>query len=49
MAAHTQCIAVTHRRGTMEMANKLYGVTTVEEGVSTVMTLALDEIGENVV
>ncbi|MCL2546689.1 MAG: chromosome segregation protein SMC [Oscillospiraceae bacterium] len=43
MARNTQCIVITHRRGTMEAANKLYGVTTVEEGISKIITLTLDD------
>ena len=34
MTGHTQFIAITHRRGTMEEADVLYGVTMQEEGVS---------------
>nr|MCR5264146.1 chromosome segregation protein SMC [Clostridiales bacterium] len=39
----TQFIAITHRRGTMEACDRLYGVTMAEKGVSTVLTLDLDE------
>lgn len=42
-AQHTQFIVVTHRRGTMEAAERLYGVTMKERGVSTILSLALDE------
>ena len=38
---HTQVIAITHRRGTMEQADVLYGVTTQQDGVSRVLTLDL--------
>lgn len=41
---HTQFIAITHRRGTMEHADVLYGVTMQEEGVSKILTLAVSEI-----
>ena len=34
MSGKTQFIAITHRRGTMEEADVLYGVTMQEEGVS---------------
>ena len=37
----TQFIVVTHRRGTMEQADVLYGVTTQQDGVSRVLTLDL--------
>lgn len=40
----TQFIAITHRRGTMEHADVLYGVTMQEEGVSKILTLEVSEI-----
>lgn len=39
----TQFILVTHRRGTMEAADILYGVTMQEKGVSKLLALPLDE------
>ena len=39
----TQFIVITHRRGTMEEANHLYGVTMQEKGVSQVIALDLAE------
>ena len=46
MAGKTQFIAVTHRRGTMEEADVLYGVTMQEEGVSKLIELRLGELEE---
>ncbi|MBR5155650.1 MAG: chromosome segregation protein SMC [Clostridia bacterium] len=43
----TQFIVVTHRRGTMEAANILYGVTMQEKGVSKLLSLNIDEVTEN--
>ena len=43
MAARTQFLVITHRRGTMEEADMLYGVTMQEKGVTTVIGLDLDE------
>lgn len=40
----TQFIAITHRRGTMEEADVLYGVTMQEEGVSKLLTLNVNEL-----
>lgn len=40
----TQFIVVTHRRGTMESANILYGVTMQERGISKLLSLDIDEI-----
>lgn len=42
----TQFIVVTHRRGTMEAANILYGVTMQERGVSKLLSLNIDEVVE---
>lgn len=42
----TQFIVVTHRRGTMEAANILYGVTMQERGVSKLLSLNIDEVTE---
>ena len=43
MSDRTQFIVITHRRGTMEEADMLYGVTMQEKGVSTVLELDLEE------
>ncbi len=40
----TQFIFITHRRGTMEVADVLYGVTMAERGVSKVLSLNLNEV-----
>lgn len=40
----TQFIVVTHRRGTMEAANILYGVTMQERGISKLLSLNIDEV-----
>lgn len=44
--AQTQFIVITHRRGTMEAANVLYGVTMQEKGVSKLLALQIDDVGE---
>ena len=43
MSDKTQFIAITHRRGTMEGADQLYGVTMQEKGVSTVLSMDMQE------
>ena len=40
----TQFVMITHRRGTMEAANRLYGVTMPERGISKVLELDVGEI-----
>ncbi len=47
LTENTQFIAITHRRGTMEHADRLYGVTMQEEGVSKLLELTLSEV-ENI-
>ena len=42
MADRTQFLVITHRRGTMEAADMLYGVTMQEKGVSSVIELDLE-------
>ena len=39
-----QFITITHRRGTMEEADVLYGVTMQEKGVSKLLTINVDEM-----
>lgn len=43
----TQFIVVTHRKGTMEAADVLYGVTMEESGVSKVLSVRLDDVRED--
>jgi len=43
MTNKTQFIVITHRRGTMEEADMLYGVTMQEKGVSQVLSVDLEE------
>ena len=42
MSDHTQFLIITHRRGTMENADELYGVT-MQKGISRVLRVALDD------
>ena len=42
----TQFVVITHRRGTMEAATRLYGVTMPERGISKVLSLNIDDIAK---
>jgi len=42
----SQFIIITHRRGTMEVSDTLYGVTMSERGVSRVLSLNIGEVEE---
>ena len=44
LAQKTQFIVITHRRGTMESADVLYGVTMQEQGVSKLLRLDLNQM-----
>ena len=46
MSDNTQFILITHRRGSMEEADVLYGVTMQEQGVSKLLTLRVSEVEE---
>ena len=48
LSGRTQFIVITHRRGTMEEADRLYGVTMQEKGVSKVIELDLDEAAKQI-
>ncbi len=41
LTKHTQFIVITHRRGTMEQADRLYGITMQEKGVSALVSVNL--------
>jgi chromosome segregation protein len=43
LARTTQCIVITHNRGTIEVADVMYGVTVGDDSVSRVISLRLDE------
>ena len=40
----TQFIIITHRRGTMEVADTMYGVTMQEKGVSSFLKVSIDDV-----
>ena len=46
LSQKTQFIVITHRRGTMEAADVLYGVTMQEQGVSKLLRLDLNQMEE---
>ena len=46
LSSETQFIVITHRKGTMEHAHILYGVTQQERGVSTILSIQLDDVDQ---
>ena len=46
LSAKTQFIIITHRRGTMEASDVLYGVTMQEQGISKLLRLDLNQMEE---
>ena len=48
MSDKTQLIVITHRRGTMEEADVLYGVTMQEQGISRVLAIDLVEAEKSI-
>jgi chromosome segregation protein len=49
ITGRTQFIVITHRRGTMEEADVLYGVTMQEDGISKILRLKVDEVDASLV
>ncbi len=43
----TQFLLITHRRGSMEAADRLYGVTMREKGISKILTIDISEAAQN--
>jgi chromosome segregation protein len=43
VAHHAQIVIVTHNKRTMDLAQRLYGVTMAEPGISSIVSVALDE------
>ncbi|MDD6262278.1 MAG: chromosome segregation protein SMC [Clostridiales bacterium] len=48
LTEHTQFIVITHRRGTMDAMNRLYGVTMQEQGISRLIPVNMDEIEKKI-
>ena len=48
LCSQTQFIIITHRRGTMEGSDILYGVTMQEQGVTKLLALHINEVEEHI-
>ena len=48
MSGNTQFITITHRRGTMEGSDMLYGVTMQDQGISKLLALRTEEAAQDV-
>jgi len=46
LSAHTQFIAISHNRETMRQAALLYGVTMGDDGISKLLSVKLDQVGQ---
>jgi len=44
----TQFIAITHRRGTMEASDMLYGITMPDRGISKVLSMNVNEVEQKI-
>ena len=44
LSGEIQFIVITHRKGTMEAADRLYGITMQEKGVSTLISVNLEDV-----
>ncbi|MEG2192452.1 MAG: chromosome segregation protein SMC [Oscillospiraceae bacterium] len=49
ISQHTQFIVITHRRGTMEAADVLYGVTMQEDGISKLLKLDASNLSASLI
>ena len=48
LTENTQFIVITHRRGTMDAMDRLYGVTMLEQGISKLIPVNMDEIEQKI-
>lgn len=46
LSNHTQFVVITHNRESMRQASVLYGVTMGEDGISKLLSVRLDQIGQ---
>lgn len=47
LSGNTQFVAITHNRETMRQASLLYGVTMGEDGISKLLSVRLDQVGQD--
>ena len=49
LSQHTQFIIITHNRNTVQIADVIYGVTMGKDSASQIISLRIDELGEDMV
>ena len=47
-SSEMQIIMITHRRGTLDIADTLYGVTMPEQGVTKLLAININDVEEKI-
>ena len=44
LARETQFVIITHNRGTVEVADTIYGISMGEDGVSEILSISIEDL-----